>query len=188
MAESDAPESQSDEVAASENRSAASSGPDDVSAEDESRSLQGVRTEAAFFAGPLPPPEIFRQYESILSGSADRILTMAEQQSRHRQDLESRALDSNAYTAKWGQRFAFVLGVSGIIGAVVLVALGRTWPGMVIFFADFFGLAGLFLWAEAQGRKELRRKARQSAGAEEETTAEQQELPLEGGGGLGSAD
>ncbi len=35
------------------------------------------------FSGPLPPPEVFAKYEQILSGSADRILKMAENQSTH---------------------------------------------------------------------------------------------------------
>lgn len=33
-----------------------------------------------YFEGPLPHPKMFKQYESILPGSADRIITMAEKQ------------------------------------------------------------------------------------------------------------
>lgn len=143
-------------------------------------SLERLRGRAEFFAGPLPPPAIFQEYESVLPGSADRILAMAEKQSAHRQDLETRALETNAYTARWGQRFAFVLGLLGIVGAVVLVVMGRTWPGLIMFFTDFFGLAGLFLWTEHRGRKELRRKAEATA-THGESDTEQRELPFSEG-------
>ena len=36
--------------------------------------------EQSFFSGPLPPPELFKQYEEILPGSANRILKMAEKE------------------------------------------------------------------------------------------------------------
>lgn len=40
-------------------------------------------------SGPIPSPEVFREYEDILPGSADRILAMAELQQAHRHSLES---------------------------------------------------------------------------------------------------
>lgn len=40
--------------------------------------------QATAFSGPLPPPQVLAQYESILPGSANRILSMAEKQSEHR--------------------------------------------------------------------------------------------------------
>ena len=38
----------------------------------------------ARFAGPLPPPQLFEGYERVCPGAADRILTMAELQTRSR--------------------------------------------------------------------------------------------------------
>ena len=40
------------------------------------------------FHGPLPPPDIIREYESILPGSADRIFALAESEAVHRRELE----------------------------------------------------------------------------------------------------
>ena len=40
------------------------------------------------FSGPIPPPSIIEGYERGLPGSADRIITMAEKQSEHRQRKE----------------------------------------------------------------------------------------------------
>ena len=40
---------------------------------------------AKFRIAPLPPPEEFAKYEEILTGAADRILSIAERQAGHRQ-------------------------------------------------------------------------------------------------------
>ncbi|MFQ7172706.1 MAG: DUF2335 domain-containing protein [Thomasclavelia ramosa] len=44
------------------------------------------------YSGPIPHPSDFEQYERVLPGAADRILTMAENQSAHRQTLEKAAI------------------------------------------------------------------------------------------------
>src|SRR5437762_1146766 len=36
------------------------------------------------FRGPLPHPDTMRAYDEIVKGSADRIITIFEEQSRHR--------------------------------------------------------------------------------------------------------
>ena len=41
-----------------------------------------------FYSAPIPPASEFERYESVLVGSADRILGMAERQSSHRQHIE----------------------------------------------------------------------------------------------------
>jgi uncharacterized membrane protein len=47
-----------------------------------------VRTEAALFSGPIPPPDLLERYNQIIPEGADRILKMAEKQSAHRQKIE----------------------------------------------------------------------------------------------------
>ena len=44
------------------------------------------------YSGPIPPPNALRLYEDILEGSANRIITMAENQSSHRQRMEAGTL------------------------------------------------------------------------------------------------
>lgn len=45
-----------------------------------------------FHQGPLPPQEEFAGYERVLTGASDRILTMAERQAEHRQQIELETL------------------------------------------------------------------------------------------------
>lgn len=51
--------------------------------------LQQV-TRAMMMSGPLPPPQMIAAYEDVLPGSAERILSMAEQAQKQRHDREVR--------------------------------------------------------------------------------------------------
>ena len=61
------------------------------------------------FTGPIPPPPIMKQYEETLTGSADRILKMAENQSEHRQLLEKKMLSLSNREVHIGQVLGFLL-------------------------------------------------------------------------------
>lgn len=45
--------------------------------------------------GPLPHPDILMKYEQTCSGAADRIITITENQMKHRQNVETKVIDSN---------------------------------------------------------------------------------------------
>jgi hypothetical protein len=45
--------------------------------------------------GPLPNPEILDRYEQILTGAADRIMAMAEDEARHRHEMEKMVLEAD---------------------------------------------------------------------------------------------
>ncbi len=45
--------------------------------------------------GPIPSPEILEKYEAIIPGAAERILSMAEREAKHRHQNESKALEAN---------------------------------------------------------------------------------------------
>jgi len=49
---------------------------------------------SAEFSGPLPRPSVLQGYESVLSGAADRIISMAEKQSEHRKEMERLATNA----------------------------------------------------------------------------------------------
>lgn len=48
------------------------------------------------FRGPIPPPNILSGYEKLLPGAADRILSMAENQTRHRHSIEKKIVETEA--------------------------------------------------------------------------------------------
>lgn len=91
------------------------------------------------FSGPIPHPQHLAEYDNILPGSADRILTMAEENLSHNQTCQKSALDADIMDMRHSRRYGF--------GALVLLL------GCAIFCAylDKDILAGLFLGAGALG-------------------------------------
>ena len=73
--------------------------------------------QAAAFSGPLPPPSMYHQYEAVLEGSADRILSMAEVEQKHRIDWEAKALNAASGETVRGQWLGLF---------VVIICLGST--------------------------------------------------------------
>ena len=61
---------------------------------DRDSSLQVVTHETEF-QGPIPHPDILCKYERIVPGSADRLISMAEEESKHRHKLESESLSAD---------------------------------------------------------------------------------------------
>lgn len=88
--------------------------------------LHSFEAQSLSYSGPLPPSSEMKKYEAIAPGAADRILTMAEQQQRHRHEQESkenetnvRIADSNIRTQdasikeiRRGQWMGFILGLA----------------------------------------------------------------------------
>lgn len=79
-----------------------------------------VEMQASEWRGPLPAPEDLAQYEAVLVGAADRILSMAEiaQANEHAQNLQGLSVISK------GQGFAFVLKLIGALTWIAMVASG----------------------------------------------------------------
>jgi len=48
-----------------------------------------------YIEGPLPPPVILQQYDTVIPGAAERILAMAEGETTHRRNLESQQLNAD---------------------------------------------------------------------------------------------
>lgn len=110
------------------------------------------------FSGPLPHPEILKKYDEILPGAADRIIKMAEQQAEHRRSIEQQAIKSDIKNSKLGIWFGFIIGISGIIGGVMVAILGRQ-PlfGGILSFASLASLVGVFIYGTQSRRKEKKR-------------------------------
>jgi uncharacterized membrane protein len=116
------------------------------------------RISAAQFSGPIPPPETLAHYNEVLPGSAEKILGWAESQTRHRQDLESRVIDSDIANLKRGQIFAFTLGVAGIAVGAWLIYLGKELQGTVFGGGTLVTLALAFLYGTRQRRSDLQHR------------------------------
>jgi len=93
------------------------------------------------FSGPIPPPEIIRGYDEVVPGAADRIISMAEKQSEHRQRMEEIMIRAESRDGLLGICFAFALGLGCIIVAAIVVILVPKSAGAI--FGSLLGITGI---------------------------------------------
>ena len=99
---------------------------------------QAIPTIAAFSRfGPLPDAEEFARYEQVCPGAADRIIAMAENQSKHRQEIENRSMKMTARDSLLGLIFAFIFALATLAGGLWLVTFDHPVVGTI------FGGVGL---------------------------------------------
>lgn len=64
----------------------------------------------------LPPVSVLEQYESLVPGSAERIIDMADLEQEHRHNWENRALTAYIISYRIGQ----ILGLIGMLGVFIM--------------------------------------------------------------------
>lgn len=97
---------------------------------------------AARFSGPLPPPDVLKQYEEIEPGAAGRIISMAESRLSHENEMEQRAIaiassvfEEKEKTYRWWIAFPSTVVAIVLIAAFVAVSqMDTTW--------ESYGLGG----------------------------------------------
>lgn len=107
---------------------------DDFSELGSSRHLirEVTREMLSIWSGPLPPPESFGRYEEILPGAADRILTMAEDQSRHRRQMETASLRGKQRLGLFGLMTSFYVFMGLLAIATIATVMGQPVYGLPI--------------------------------------------------------
>ncbi len=113
---------------------------------------------SAIYSGPIPPPDLFRQYDEVLPGAAERILAMAERQSEHRQKMETTVINGDDKRATQGQLCGFIVAMTTVIGGFILIALGKDGIGISTIFGSLATLTGMFIYGSISRRKEREKK------------------------------
>lgn len=116
-----------------------SSKPVDTSVQEESSLIVAQATRIS--SGPIPHPDILRGYEEILPGSADRILSMAEGESKHRHEMEEEIIHTEGRDSLLGIIVAGILAFCALISGVIVVLVSDTPYTSVI--GAVFGLSGI---------------------------------------------
>lgn len=120
------------------------------------RALTIIQQES--YEGPIPHPRIIREYERILPGSADRILSMAEKQQEHRIVIEKKAVESQLRQSRTGQKFAFVIFLVGLAISVVFAYLDMKAFAGIFATVTLVTIIGLFINGKAAVNKDIDRK------------------------------
>ena len=93
------------------------------------------------FSGPIPSPEVLAGYENIKPGFADRILSMAERQSSHRQALEKAQSEAAIRDSRLGVIFAYLIGIGSLLSAVVISIVAPNNAGVIV--GGLLGVTGI---------------------------------------------
>lgn len=114
----------------------------------------------ATYQGPLPLPHMLAQYDEVVPGAADRIITMAESQSKHRQKMESSVIAAGIRDSLLGLISAFLIGITTVVGGTICVLKGVSTGGTILSGSGLAALIGVFIYGSRQRRKERQEKAR----------------------------
>lgn len=108
--------------------------------------------------GPLPSPDTLQRYEEILPGAAERILTMAEDQAKHRQSLEQKVVDGDISAQRLGLMIGGAVAVAlGAVAAVIAVWASPV-AGAVLGAVDIASIVGAFVYGRREKSEELRQR------------------------------
>lgn len=136
-------------------------GPEDTEAQDDGPAVgPGGQLPAEYLRqlsvhrGPLPTPEDFAGYEDVLEGAADRILAIAEEETRHRRRVVEKQVDSDINSERRGQWLAFALSLAVLGAATYLMANGMAGWGFAMFLLQFLGIASAYVAGQKLVRKE----------------------------------
>ncbi len=84
---------------------------------------------------------------------------MAEQQSRHRQGIENKVIDSNVFVQKLGPFLGFIVAMTAVVGGIVMILNGKDGYGLAAIIGALASLTGVFIYGKQQQKKELDNKA-----------------------------
>lgn len=105
-------------------------------------------------SGPIPSHEEFAGYEAVLPGAADRILSMGEQQTKHRINLENKVINHDIIKSYAGLFFGLIVCLGGFYTSYKIVELGHSVAGTLFGAAPLAGLVAVFVKATSIRQKE----------------------------------
>ncbi len=112
-----------------------------------------VRIKSEFsWSGPLPPSSELGAYDRLVPGSAKRMMDWAEEEGKHRRDMERVVIPGNSKRADRGQILGFVLALATLALAAALMFTGFSAWGVAIVIAEIAGLAGVFVFGRLRAR------------------------------------
>lgn len=104
-----------------------------------------VQHRTSMFEGPLPPPSMLAEYEDILPGAAERILSLTEKEQSGRLSSRDTALNGEISKDTRGQWMGFVITFTVLVIASVFAWRGNTVFAGTLIAIDLIGLATVFV-------------------------------------------
>lgn len=109
----------------------------------------------SIWRGPLPPPEVLKQYNEAFPNGAERIFKEAQKQTDHRISLEKHAIPENLRQSAKGQIFGFIIALAFLIASFILVYTGHDVAGTIMGTVDIAALVAIFVYGRNTQKKTL---------------------------------
>ena len=113
--------------------------------------------------GPLPHPAILAGFDKVVPGSAERIIKMAEEQAKHRQDLEKIVIGGGNRDSLLGIICGFVISLFLIWVSREAILGGHAIEGTILGGTGIASLVGVFIYGTRSRRKERIEKDKKSS-------------------------
>lgn len=120
--------------------------------------VSGISISRQFYSAPLPPPDDLRAYNDAVPNGAERILTMAENQSAHRIEIESKAISAQIEDSKRGQIFGLIVAIVFAVASVWLALQGHDTVASILGGSTIVGLVTVFVVGKKEQREDLSQK------------------------------
>ena len=117
-----------------------------------------IRRQILEFEGPIPHPSILKGYNDIDDGFADRIIKMAEEQQKHRIELENKVIDSKKSDSRLGMVLGFIIAFMTVVIGGFLIYKDKNAEGFSLIITSIGSLAACFLYATNSNKKEREEK------------------------------
>lgn len=115
---------------------------------------------SASFSGPLPPPSLLNEYDQIIPNGAERIFAMAENQSKHRQELETTVVKSNSRDSLLGIISAFLISIITVLVGGYCIINGQPVAGTLIGGLGLASIVGTFVHGTRSEQRERIEKSK----------------------------
>jgi uncharacterized membrane protein len=118
-------------------------------------------TRRSVYSGPIPTPQMFAEFEKVLPGSADRILTMAEDQSKHRHKIENWVVWFDGGQSILGLLFAFLVVIVALCLGAYLIMNDKPVSGLATIVLALGTIVGTMIY-----RQTIKKRNEEAAGKE----------------------
>lgn len=114
--------------------------------------------QASSYSGPIPPPDLLAKFDEIIPNGAERILKMAESQSKHRQCIEKWAVIGGTILSYFGVFCAACIALGALYFGSTLVQNGHTISGSILGGGGLTGLVAAFIYGTRSRREERKQR------------------------------
>ena len=87
-----------------------------------------------------------RNYDEITPGIAEKIFNNFLEESQHRRIIEKDYMTNENKNSRLGVIFAFILGMTGLVGGIISSIYGNPASGAIIGIGSLASLVGVFIY------------------------------------------